>query len=281
MRVIYEITYIRKEQNMGHVNVLMVKHDKRETEQLKNILEKIPGYDYVGCFAKGEEAMTAITQLRPDVVVLDEVIYGMDIAGLIDAVIENRNLRNTRFILCSSRKHKNYLRFVYGVVEDKAVLRVLEQPYDDKNVKEVLDDVCRGRNNSLPVILESGDDENTDELEAVVTNIIHEIGVPAHIKGYQYLRSAIMIAVKDMDILNSITKQLYPNIAEMYGTTASRVERAIRHAIEVAWSRGRIETINELFGYTISAGKGKPTNSEFVALIADKIRLDAKMRNVG
>ena len=266
---------------MGHVNVLMVKHDKRETEQLKTILERISGYDYVGCFAKGEEAMTAITQLRPDVVVLDEVIYGMDIAGLIDAVIGNRNLRNTRFILCSSRKHKNYLRFVYGLVEDKAVLRVLEQPYDDKNVKEVLEDVCRGRNNSLPVILESGDDENTDELEAVVTNIIHEIGVPAHIKGYQYLRSAIMIAVKDMDILNSITKQLYPNIAEMYGTTASRVERAIRHAIEVAWSRGRIETINELFGYTISAGKGKPTNSEFVALIADKIRLDAKMRNVG
>ena len=122
---------------------------------------------------------------------------------------------------------------------------------------------------------------STDELEAVVTRIIHEIGVPAHIKGYQYLRSAIVIAVGDMDILNSITKQLYPTIAQMYGTTASRVERAIRHAIEVAWSRGKIETINELFGYTISAGKGKPTNSEFVALIADKIRLEAKMRNAG
>ena len=112
----------------------------------------------------------------------------------------------------------------------------------------------------------------------MVTRIIHEIGVPAHIKGYQYLRSAIVIAVGDMDILNSITKQLYPTIAQMYGTTASRVERAIRHAIEVAWNRGQIDTINDLFGYTVNAGKGKPTNSEFIALIADKLRIEYKKR---
>ena len=112
-----------------------------------------------------------------------------------------------------------------------------------------------------------------------MTDIIHEIGVPAHIKGYQYLRSAILMAVADMDILNSITKQLYPEIAKQYGTTSSRVERAIRHAIEVAWGRGRMDTIDELFGYTIHAGKGKPTNSEFIALIADKIRLDQKMKS--
>ena len=118
-------------------------------------------------------------------------------------------------------------------------------------------------------------------LETDVTNIIHEIGVPAHIKGYQYLRDAIILSVNDMEMLNSITKILYPTIAKKHQTTSSRVERAIRHAIEVAWSRGKIETINELFGYTISAGKGKPTNSEFVALIADKIRLEAKMRNAG
>ena len=122
---------------------------------------------------------------------------------------------------------------------------------------------------------------SSETLEERIANLFLTVGIPAHIKGYQYLRSAIVIAVGDMDILNSITKQLYPTIAQMYGTTASRVERAIRHAIEVAWSRGKIETINELFGYTISAGKGKPTNSEFVALIADKIRLEAKMRNAG
>ena len=111
------------------------------------------------------------------------------------------------------------------------------------------------------------------DLEKDVTDMIHEIGVPAHIKGYQYLREAIMMSVKDVEMLGSITKVLYPTIAKKYQTTPSRVERAIRHAIEVAWSRGRMETLDALFGYTINTGKGKPTNSEFIALIADKIRL--------
>ena len=111
------------------------------------------------------------------------------------------------------------------------------------------------------------------DLEKDVTNMIHEIGVPAHIKGYQYLREAIMMSVENVEMLNSITKLLYPTIAQKYQTTSSRVERAIRHAIEVAWSRGKMETLDALFGYTINTGKGKPTNSEFVALIADKIRL--------
>lgn len=113
----------------------------------------------------------------------------------------------------------------------------------------------------------------TRDLEKDVTDMIHEIGVPAHIKGYQYLREAIMMSVKDVEMLGSITKILYPTIAKKYQTTPSRVERAIRHAIEVAWSRGRMETLDALFGYTINTGKGKPTNSEFIALIADKIRL--------
>ncbi|MDE6213560.1 MAG: sporulation transcription factor Spo0A [Lachnospiraceae bacterium] len=111
------------------------------------------------------------------------------------------------------------------------------------------------------------------DLEKDVTDMIHEIGVPAHIKGYQYLREAIMMSVEDVEMLGSITKILYPTIAKKYQTTPSRVERAIRHAIEVAWSRGRMETLDALFGYTINTGKGKPTNSEFIALIADKIRL--------
>ena len=113
-----------------------------------------------------------------------------------------------------------------------------------------------------------------NNLEAQVTSIMHEIGVPAHIKGYQYLRDGIIMVVKDLDMINSITKQLYPTIAREYNTTPSRVERAIRHAIEVAWTRGRIDTINQLFGYTVNNAKGKPTNSEFIALIADKLRLE-------
>ena len=120
---------------------------------------------------------------------------------------------------------------------------------------------------------ESNSLENTHDLEKDVTDMIHEIGVPAHIKGYQYLREAIMMSVEDIEMLNSTTKILYPSIAKKYQTTPSRVERAIRHAIEVAWSRGKMETLDSLFGYTINLGKGKPTNSEFIALIADKIRL--------
>ena len=120
---------------------------------------------------------------------------------------------------------------------------------------------------------ESNSLENAHDLEKDVTDMIHEIGVPAHIKGYQYLREAIMMSVEDIEMLNSITKILYPSIAKKYQTTPSRVERAIRHAIEVAWSRGKMETLDSLFGYTINLGKGKPTNSEFIALIADKIRL--------
>ena len=116
-----------------------------------------------------------------------------------------------------------------------------------------------------------------NELYNMVTDIIHEIGVPAHIKGYQYIRSSIIMAVNDIDILNSITKQLYPDIAKVYQTTPSRVERAIRHAIEVAWERGNQEMIDELFGYSMGAGRLKPTNSLFIALIADKIRLDVKL----
>ena len=122
-------------------------------------------------------------------------------------------------------------------------------------------------------LLESNPVSLEHNLESDVTNIIHEIGVPAHIKGYQYLREAIMMAVNDHTMISSITKILYPSIAKRFQTTPSRVERAIRHAIEVAWSRGKMETLDAMFGYTINNGKGKPTNSEFVALIADKIRL--------
>ena len=115
------------------------------------------------------------------------------------------------------------------------------------------------------------------DLEIEITSIIHEVGVPAHIKGYQYLRDAIVMVVEDMDLLGAVTKELYPAIAKQNKTTPSRVERAIRHAIEVAWNRGRLETINDLFGYTVQHDKGKPTNSEFIAIIADKLRLERKI----
>ena len=137
-----------------------------------------------------------------------------------------------------------------------------------------------------PAVFEKKNEESIQEvssrrehLEGRVTNMLRELGMPAHIKGYHYLRDAIMMAVNDMDVLNAITKILYPTVAKKYRTTSSRVERAIRHAIEVAWSRGKLDTLDELFGYTVSTGKGKPTNSEFIALIADTIQLEYRHKN--
>ena len=132
------------------------------------------------------------------------------------------------------------------------------------------------RRNSL-LVSDPQDYSNANSMEAEITNIMHEIGVPAHIKGYLYLRDAIQMVVNDVELLSAVTKELYPAIAKKYNTTASRVERAIRHAIEVAWSRGEIDTINKVFGYTVHNDKGKPTNSEFIAMVADKLRLKAKL----
>lgn len=158
---------------------------------------------------------------------------------------------------------------------------VLLKPFDSnalvKKIRQIKNGKIAANRKDFITLKEKTEEKDGDyRLEIIVTNIIHEIGVPAHIKGYQYLRDSIIMSVNNMDILNSITKQLYPTIAKMHETTPSRVERAIRHAIEVAWNRGKMDTINELFGYSIQAGKGKPTNSEFIALIADKIRLEYK-----
>lgn len=258
---------------MNYVKIMMVKRDKREIEQLRDIIQSVAAYELVGICDNGQDAVRGIAEKNPDIVILDEVLPGKDVLEIAESVIHNKNLKNVKFILCGSKTHKQYLDFIYYKIADRLILRILDLPYDDRKVREVIDDVMRAkRNDNYQNMVEPENDSMV--LEAVVTDIIHEIGVPAHIKGYQYLRSAILMAVQDMDILNSITKQLYPSIAEEYGTTSSRVERAIRHAIEVAWGRGSMDTINDLFGYTINAGKGKPTNSEFIALIADKIRLD-------
>ncbi len=145
------------------------------------------------------------------------------------------------------------------------------RPNQFKNINTLTKEI------KAPYIEITSENKKSEEnLEALVTNVIHEVGVPAHIKGYQYLREAIMMVVNDIDVINQITKQLYPNIAKKFHTTPSRVERAIRHAIEVAWGRGQLDTVENIFGYTVSAAKGKPTNSEFIAMIADKLRLELK-----
>ena len=158
--------------------------------------------------------------------------------------------------------------------DNEKVYQILDNLMSQDKAFQIMITVPSEKQETLSGELKASENVNVvHDLEKDVTNMIHEIGVPAHIKGYQYLREAIMMSVEDVEMLGSITKILYPTIAAKYQTTPSRVERAIRHAIEVAWSRGKMETLDALFGYTINTGKGKPTNSEFIALIADKIRL--------
>lgn len=167
--------------------------------------------------------------------------------------------------------NRRMFRILEDLVNNNKEFQILiTVPSKEKSLHTTqIGNVQYGQEQSGHIVTESG----KHDLEKDVTDMIHEIGVPAHIKGYQYLREAIMMSVEDGEMLNSITKILYPTIAKRFQTTPSRVERAIRHAIEVAWSRGRMETLDELFGYTVNTGKGKPTNSEFIALIADRIRL--------
>ena len=149
------------------------------------------------------------------------------------------------------------------------------KPYNTSSLCEHINSILRNRERG---IVSSPNENQTPDIETQVTKIIHQIGVPAHIKGYQYLRSAILMTIKDNDIINSVTKVLYPTVAKQYQTTTSRVERAIRHAIEVAWDRGDVDTLNSYFGYTIQNNRGKPTNSEFIAMIADNLRLKYKIK---
>ena len=217
----------------------------------------------IGDTACGDEALLLVEELRPDLLIMDLVLAKRD--GL--DVLEELSKRETRprVLVLSS--------FINGSVAELSakfgVDYLMTKPCRTAAVVERARQLTTAAHTAPESDLSSG-------LESAVTGIIHEIGVPAHIKGYQYLREAIMIAVKDMDVINAVTKVLYPEVAKRFNTTASRVERAIRHAIEVAWDRGDLETLQKFFGYTVSNAKGKPTNSEFIAMIADRLVLERR-----
>ena len=231
------------------------------------------GYKYVDEASNGEDALIKISRTHPDVVILDIWLSKLDGIGVI---------RNTRsidfgkdkapsFIVVSMVSNQNIFMEATNAGAEMCILK----PYDQGSLCNHIKDVLRNRlRSALPSFV-----ENTQEpdIETQVTKIIHQIGVPAHIKGYQYLRTAILMTIKDSDAINSVTKVLYPSVAKKYQTTTSRVERAIRHAIEVAWDRGDVDTLNSYFGYTIQNNRGKPTNSEFIAMIADNLRLKYKL----
>ncbi len=263
---------------MEKLRVLIAEDNPRMASVMENILMDDNEIQVVGTAEDGMETLGMIEETKPDLLLLDLIMPKMDGLGVLEKLREKGEREQIPdIIVVSGISQERITDTAFSLGASYYLLKPFEPEI-------LLSHVQKFKPGAKATFIATRNDYRRNEemakynLESDVTNIIHEIGVPAHIKGYQYLRDAIMMSVDDKEMLNSITKILYPSIARQHGTTPSRVERAIRHAIEVAWSRGKVDTIDELFGYTVHHGKGKPTNSEFVALIADKIRLEQKMK---
>ncbi len=231
----------------------------------------------------GQEAYNKIISEKPQVVLLDVIMPHLDGLGVLEKLITS-NIELPICIMLSAVGQDNVTAQAIALGAQYYILKPFKMDVLMKRIRELIEKpeqpkpviklpTKENRANYVEFNIQSSKEEI---LEIKVTNIIHEIGVPAHIKGYQYLRDGIIMVVNNIEVINQITKQLYPDLAKKYKTTPSRVERAIRHAIEVAWNRGQLETVESIFGYTVNSNKGKPTNSEFIAMIADKLRLDLK-----
>ncbi len=244
---------------------------------LTDLIEKEDDFEVVGTVADGLETLNLVNDLKPDILLMDLILTNLDGLGVLS------RLADTGF--------RPVTIIISGFVNDHVVLRAAElgafyfmaKPCNLPTLFSLMRQSGSLGSGAAALLASQGAapmPRQEQSLEAVVTDVIHEIGVPAHIKGYQYLREAIILTINDMEIINAVTKVLYPQVAKKYGTTPSRVERAIRHAIEVAWDRGDLETLQKFFGYTVSNIKGKPTNSEFIAMIADCLSLRQKQRTV-
>lgn len=253
--------------------ILIADENSAQRLSLRNELVR-SGFHNIEEASNGEEALIKIGRYHPDVAIIDIWLSKLDGIG----VIRNSKSLNfapdkaPSFIVVSMVSNQNIFIEAANAGADLCLLK----PYNIQSLCEHINTLSKSRENGAdPAHPEQGN--RTPDIETQVTKIIHQIGVPAHIKGYQYLRTAILLTVNDSDIINSVTKILYPSVAKKYQTTTSRVERAIRHAIEVAWDRGDVDTLNSYFGYTIQNNRGKPTNSEFIAMIADNLRLQYKL----
>ena len=246
-------------------------------------LEAENDMEVIGTAKDGLEAYDLIIASKPDVVLLDVIMPHLDGLGVLEKLITS-NIELPICIMLSAVGQDNVTAQAINLGAQYYILKPFKMDVLMKRIRELIEKPVQpkpviklptkeNKANYVEFNIQSSKEEI---LEIKVTNIIHEIGVPAHIKGYQYLRDGIIMVVNNIEVINQITKQLYPDLAKKYKTTPSRVERAIRHAIEVAWNRGQLETVESIFGYTVNSNKGKPTNSEFIAMIADKLRLDLK-----
>ena len=227
--------------------------------------------EVVGYVTDGQAAVKMAAETKPDIIIVDLVLPPLDgLYAIRDIQALSQDNNPSIYVLSKFSSQETIAEAV-----NLGVSYFMIKPFD---INALIARILRRRGSELSAdgTTPSYAAHSDVDIEIRVTNIIHEIGVPAHIKGYQYLRDAIIMTVNDMDVINAITKVLYPSVAKRYQTTSSRVERAIRHAIEVAWDRGDLETLQSFFGYTISNTNGKPTNSEFISMIADKLRLQLK-----
>ncbi|MBR5389866.1 MAG: sporulation transcription factor Spo0A [Clostridia bacterium] len=251
------------------IKVIIADDNREYCALLQEQLRKYEGIEITATVRDGLALLRETQRLVPDVIITDAMLPQKDGLAAIRAIREMELSRQPAFFVLSS--------FSSDVMMAEAMALQVQyftvKPCDLTDLAKRVSDYHFITGNFAAEKKPSPE----LELEMRVTRIIHDVGVPAHIKGYQYLRESIMMAVKDMDVINAITKVLYPTVAKRYKTTSSRVERAIRHAIEVAWDRGDVETLNEFFGYTVSNAKGKPTNSEFISMIADRIRLERRI----
>ena len=260
------------------IKVFIADDNTEFVSTLVTYLDSQDDMEVVATARDGLEAIDKIQDCDPDVAILDVIMPQLDGLGVLEALIEKSDYIPICIMLSAVGQDKVTARAM-SLGAQYYVIKPFEMEVLVKRIRELVKNQITEP--ILPIIkdLKSTYVKVEDpklNLEAKVTNIIHDVGVPAHIKGYQYLRDGIIMAVNDVEVINQITKQLYPDLAKKYRTTPSRVERAIRHAIEVAWTRGQIEAMESIFGYTINSNRGKPTNSEFIAMIADKLRLEIK-----
>ena len=266
------------------ITVLIADDNVDFTNTLSGYLGKTDDMEIVGVARDGTEAVDMIKIMKPDIALLDVIMPHLDGLGVLEKIQNEEISKKPICIMLSAVGQDKVTQKAIALGAEYYVVKPFDVELLLKRIREVkyyqnvpIKPIYINREIKAQYIeLEPGARKDEKNLEALVTNIIHEVGVPAHIKGYQYLREAIMMVTNDIEVINQITKLLYPEIAHRFGTTPSRVERAIRHAIEVAWGRGQQDVVESIFGYTVSANRGKPTNSEFIAMIADKLRLELK-----
>ncbi|MCG0274996.1 MAG: sporulation transcription factor Spo0A [Thermosediminibacteraceae bacterium] len=257
---------------MGDKKRILLADDNKEfCDLLEEYFSGEDDLQVVGKAHNGLEVLEKVQELNPDVLVLDIIMPNLDGLGVIEKLANFD--KKPRIIVLSAVGQDKITQKAINLGADYYVVKPFDLKILVDRIRELTGTPVQNTEKSLNVTTPKRKDTN---LEMEITNIIHEIGIPAHIKGYFYLREAIAMVVNNVELLGAVTKVLYPTIAKKYNTTPSRVERAIRHAIEVAWNRGCVETLNNLFGYTIQKDKGKPTNSEFIAMISDKLRMEQK-----